>query len=79
MFPWAHPIPHPKQHVDWFSRFCRAHDCERQTDRQTTLYSETTGRIYVVLRRGVMSDCFADAVFKVVEDLTSIVLFLYSP
>ena len=27
----------PKRHVHWFSRFCRAHDCDRQTDRQTTM------------------------------------------
>jgi len=35
LVPWAHLNPHPKQHLDWFSRFCRAHDCDRQTDRQT--------------------------------------------
>jgi len=24
MLPWTHPSPHPKQHLDWFSHFCRA-------------------------------------------------------
>jgi len=35
----------PKRHLDQFSRFCRAHDRDRQTDRQTTFI--TIGRIYV--------------------------------
>jgi len=25
MLPWAHPNPHPKRHLDRFSRFCAAH------------------------------------------------------
>jgi len=33
--PWAYQSAHPKGHLDWFSRFCRARDCDRQTDRQT--------------------------------------------
>jgi len=37
VFPWAHQIPQPKPHLDRFSGFCRAHDRDRQTDRQTTL------------------------------------------
>jgi len=37
MIPWDHPSPKPKRHLDQFSHFCRAHDCDRQTDRQTTL------------------------------------------
>ena len=37
MVPWAHPSPHPKRHLNPFSHFCRAHDRDRQTDRQTTL------------------------------------------
>ena len=32
--PWAHPSPQPKWHLDQFSRFCRAHDRDRQTDGQ---------------------------------------------
>ena len=32
----GHPSPQPKRHLDRFSRFCRAHDRDRQTDRQTT-------------------------------------------
>jgi len=27
--------PQPKRHLDRFSRFCRAHQCDRLTDRQT--------------------------------------------
>jgi len=42
--PWAHPSPHPKRHLDGFSRFCRNRHCDRptvrQTDRQTTLLSQ---------------------------------------
>jgi len=53
MSPWAHPSPHPKQHIDRFSRLCRAHDRDRQTDRQNdissvhTTPSVTVGRVYV--------------------------------
>jgi len=32
---WAHPSPQPKRHVDRFSRFCRAHNRDRPTGRQT--------------------------------------------
>jgi len=32
--PWTHPCPQNKQHLDWFSRFCRAHDRDRQTYSQ---------------------------------------------
>jgi len=39
--PWARRSPQPKRHVDRFSRFCSAHDCDGQTDRpadrETTL------------------------------------------
>ena len=35
MVPLAHPSPHPKQHLDRFSCFCRAHGCDRPTDWQT--------------------------------------------
>jgi len=55
--------PHPKRHLDRFSRFCRTHGRDRQTDRETdrqtdrrtnqaTSYVEM-GRIYLVLRRSV--------------------------
>jgi len=37
MVPWDHASPQAKRHVDRFSRFCRAHYCDRPTDRQTTL------------------------------------------
>jgi len=42
--------PEPKRHFDRFSRSCRAHD--RQTDH--AISSVTTGRIYVVLRCGLI-------------------------
>jgi len=32
---WAHPSPHPKQHLDRFSRFRGSQCRHRQTDRQT--------------------------------------------
>jgi len=35
MLHWAHPSPHIKRHLDRFSRFCRAHDRDRQTDHTT--------------------------------------------
>jgi len=56
MIPWAHPRPQPKRHLVRFSRFCRAHHCHRQTDRQTdhATPSLTIGRIYVVLRCGLI-------------------------
>jgi len=37
MISWAHLSPQPKLYLDWFSRLSRAHDCDRQTDRRTTL------------------------------------------
>jgi len=56
MIAWAHPSPKPKRHLSTFSHFCRAHDCERPTDRptdrQTTLLSlqKQAASTYVVLR-----------------------------
>ena len=47
---WAHPSPQQsKRHLNRFSRFCRAHDRDKQTDRQTDhdTPSVTIGRIYV--------------------------------
>ena len=43
MVPGAHPSPQYKQHLDWFSRLCRAHDRDRQTetDRQTEKQTDT--------------------------------------
>ena len=42
-------IAHPKRHLNRFSRFCRARDRDRPTDRQTdhATPSVTIGRIYV--------------------------------
>jgi len=50
------PAQHPKRHLDRFSRFCRAHDSVRQTDKPTDRPrspSVTIGRIYVILRCGL--------------------------
>jgi len=48
-FPGSISSSRPKQHLDRFSRFCRAHDRDRPTDRQTdhATRSVTVGRIYV--------------------------------
>jgi len=35
MIPLANSSPHPKRHLDRFSRFCRVHGRDRQTDRPT--------------------------------------------
>jgi len=35
MLPLAHPSPHPKQYLDWFSRFCTAHNRDRPTTTTT--------------------------------------------
>ena len=45
----AHPNPQPKRHLDRFSHFCMAHNCDRLTDRQTdhTTLSVGIGHIYV--------------------------------
>jgi len=45
IFPWAHPSPQPKQHLNPFNHFCRAHSCDRPIDHATRLV--TIGRIYV--------------------------------
>jgi len=47
--PWVCPSPQPKQHLDWLIHFCRAHDCDGQTDRQTdrTRYSISNNRPHV--------------------------------
>jgi len=37
MVSWAHPSPERKRHLDLFSRVCRAHYYDRQTDGQITL------------------------------------------
>jgi len=45
MIPCVHRSPKPKRYLDQFSRFCRAHWCDRPTDHATR--SVTIGRIYV--------------------------------
>ena len=42
---WFHPSPQPKQHLNQFSSFCRAHYCDRLTDHAA--WSVTVGRIYI--------------------------------
>jgi len=37
MLHWVHCSPQPKRNLDRFNHLCRAHDSDRQTDRQTTL------------------------------------------
>jgi len=55
MLPWAHPSPHPKWHLDQFSRFCTAQDCDRMTDQQTdATRSVIIGHIYVVVGCGLI-------------------------
>ena len=56
MLPWAHPSPHPKRHLDRISRFCRAHDRDRQTDRQTTVLrlQQQAASTYVVPQCGLI-------------------------
>jgi len=44
---WNHSTQHPKWHLDWFSRFCRAHYRNKQTDH--TSLSVAIGRIYTGL------------------------------
>jgi len=58
MLPWTHPSPHRKRHLDRFSRFCRAHDRDRQTDRQVdhANTSVTIGHIYVRSTRNELED-----------------------
>ena len=39
MVPWTHKTRPLKRHLDRFSRFCRAHTCDQQTDRHTDICS----------------------------------------
>ena len=41
MVPLAHLSPQPKQYLDWFSRYCMAHDRDRQTDQQTDFATQS--------------------------------------
>jgi len=41
---WFHPTQHPKWHVDRSSHFCRAHNCDRQTN--TPCYSVCNNRLH---------------------------------
>jgi len=49
MLPWTYQYPQFKRYLDRSSRFCRARDCDRQTDRPTdhATPSVTIDRIYV--------------------------------
>ena len=46
VLPWAHPSPHPRQLLDRFSRFCRAHNRDRQID-SPRYCAVTIGHMYV--------------------------------
>jgi len=50
MIPWAHVSQFPKRHLDRFSRFCRPHERDQQTDTQTTQRATYAAidRIYVL-------------------------------
>jgi len=50
------PEPTPYRHLDQFSRFHEAHDCDRRTDRPTDYVTQsvTISRMYVALRRGLV-------------------------
>ena len=37
-FIWCHPSPHSKWHHYWFSRFCRAHGYDQQTETHRPYY-----------------------------------------
>ena len=56
---WAEPNPHTERHLDRFSRFFMSRDRDRPTDRQTdhATPSVTIGRIYVILRCGLIVHC----------------------
>jgi len=40
--PWSHLSIYTKQHTDWFSNFCRAHNCDKETDTQTHIETQIT-------------------------------------
>jgi len=46
-FPWVHPSPYPKRHLDRFSRPSTAHWCDRQTDRPR--YSDCSNRLHLCM------------------------------
>jgi len=41
MAPWAHQSQHPKRHLDGFSRFCRTHERDQQTDTHKDRLTDT--------------------------------------
>jgi len=47
LVPWSHPSPQPEQHLNRFSRFCMAHDHDRQTDRPR--YPICNNRLHLVV------------------------------
>ena len=50
MVPWAHKNQPPQQRLDWFSRLCIVHQCDRHTYTHTALRvtSVAVGRIYAM-------------------------------
>ena len=49
MVAWAHSSAQPKRHLDRFSHFCGAHNCDRQTNQQThrPCYSVCNNRLHL--------------------------------
>jgi len=65
--PWAHPGPQPKPHLDRFSRFCKAHYCDRPPDRPTDHAT-----------RSVTIDCIGVCMRTVRQPNNTILLLLFA-
>jgi len=56
MLPGTHPNPHPKRHLDWFSRFAWLTTAtDRQTDRPRYSVYNNRPHLYIVLRCSLKS------------------------
>ena len=55
--PRAHLSPQPKWHLDRFSHFCRAHQCDRQTESQTDRQTEDATRSITIGCTYIRSMC----------------------
>jgi len=67
MVSWAYISLPPKRHLDWFSRFCRAHPCAQHiyTDTKITLLvtCAAIGRIYALRAGAEIYKFFLDFLF----------------
>jgi len=83
MVPRSHPSPQPKRHRNRFSCFCRAHNYDRPTDRQTAIHrhhatqSATKACICIVVRCSLIISC-AVLEWKMVQTSHSSVKFIMS-